>query len=62
MNRLRTGELRAVYHGIPHRATLRELARTYRDLVEDSTRVMSRLDAPFRGREIRRSTPGVRRR
>jgi transposase len=56
MNRLRTGELRAVYHGSPHRATLRELARTYRNLVEDSTRVMSRLKALFRGRGIR--TPG----
>jgi hypothetical protein len=59
MNRLRTGELRAVYHGSPQRATLRELARTYRTLVEDSTRVMSRLKALFRGRGIRTAGRGV---
>jgi transposase len=53
---LRQGALRAVYHGSPDRAALKELARTYRNLVEDSTRVMQRLKALFRARGIR--TPG----
>ena len=38
MDELRTGKLPAVYHGSPHRATLREFARTYRTLTEDATR------------------------
>ena len=42
---LRRGALRAVYHASPGRATLKELARTYAMLVEDSTRVMTRLKA-----------------
>lgn len=49
---LRCGRLRAVYHGSPHRLTLKELARTYDSLVEDATRVMSRLKALFRARGI----------
>jgi hypothetical protein len=49
---LRCGSLRAVYHGSPHRAALKELARTYQNLVEDSTRVMLRLKALFRARGI----------
>jgi transposase len=49
---LRRGGLRAVYHGSAHRADLRELTRTYRTLVEDSTRVMLRLKALFRARAI----------
>jgi transposase len=53
---LRQGSLRAVYHGSPQRATLKELARTYQNLVEDSTRVMLRLKALFRARGIQ--TPG----
>jgi len=56
--RLWRGELRAVYHGSPHRATLQELSRTYRNLVEDTTRVMLRLKALFRARAI--PTPGTR--
>jgi hypothetical protein len=36
---LRRGALRAVYHGSPERAALKELARTYQNLVEDSMRV-----------------------
>jgi len=59
MARLRTGELRAVYHGSPHRATLKELGRAYRTVVEDATRVMSRLKALFRGRGIRTTGRGV---
>jgi len=54
---LRRGALRAVYHSSPHRDTLRELARTYTNVVEDSTRVMQRLKALFRARGIR--TPGT---
>ena len=53
---LRRGALRAVYHGSPERATLKELARTYQNVVEDSTRVMQRLKALFRARGIK--TPG----
>lgn len=53
---LRCGHLRAVYHGSPDRAKLKELARTYQNLIDDSTRVMLRLKALFRARAIR--TPG----
>jgi len=49
---LRRGGLRAVYHGSAHHADLRELTRSYRTLVEDSTRVMLRLKALFRARAI----------
>jgi len=56
---LRAGRLRAVYHGSPHRAALKELARAYRNLVEDSTRVMSRLKALFRARGIATAGRGV---
>jgi hypothetical protein len=55
---LRTGGLRAVYHGSADRVTLRELTRTYQNLVEDATRVMLRLKAIFRARGIR--APGTR--
>ena len=55
---LRRGALRAVYHGSPHRSTLRELTRTYQNVVEDATRAMLRLKALFRARGIR--TPGKR--
>jgi hypothetical protein len=54
---LRLGALRAVYHSSPHRETLREFARAYTNLVEDSTRVMQRLKALFRARGI--PTPGT---
>jgi transposase len=56
---LRRGALRAVYHGSPHRAALKELARTYLNLVEDSTRTMQRIKALFRARAIRVCGPGV---
>jgi transposase len=55
---LRRGALRAVYHGSPHRSTLRELTRTYQNVVGDSTRVMLRLKALFRARGIK--APGKR--
>ncbi len=53
---LRRGAVRAVYHDGGARAALKELARTYQNLVEDGTRVMLRLKALFRARGIR--TPG----
>jgi hypothetical protein len=56
--RLLTGDLRAVYHGGGDRVTLQELTRTYRNLVEDSTRTMLRLKSLFRARAIR--APGTR--
>lgn len=52
-HRLRLGGLKSVYHGSPHRAQLQELARTYRQVVEDSTRVMQRLKALLRARGVR---------
>ena len=55
---LRRGGLRAVYHGSPHHATLKELTRAYRNLVEDATRVMLRLKALFRARGL--ATRGTR--
>jgi len=55
---LRRGGLRAVYHGSAHRATLKELTGTYRNLIEDATRVMLRLKALFRARAI--PTPGTK--
>jgi len=54
-HRLRTGDLRSVYHGSSDRRDLQELARAYLNLVEDSTRSMQRLKALFRARAIRTS-------
>jgi transposase len=54
---LRSGQLRAVYHGHADRLVLKELTRTYENLVEDSVRAMLRLKALFRARAIR--TPGT---
>jgi transposase len=56
---LRRGGLRAVYHGSSHRATLKEVTRSYQNLVEDSTRVMQRLKALFRARGIEAPGKGV---
>jgi transposase len=56
---LRRGALRAVYHGSPHRSTLRELTRTYQNVVEDATRVMLRLKALFRARGMKAPGRGV---
>ena len=53
---LRRGGLRAVYHGSGAGVGLKELTRTYQNLVEDATRVMQRLKALFRARAI--PTPG----
>jgi transposase len=50
---LRLGTLKPVYHGNPQGEALRELARSYRTLLRDTTRVMNRLKALYRGRGIR---------
>jgi transposase len=50
---LRCGRVRVVYHDSAHRVALKELARTYDNLVEDTTRAMQRLKALFRARGIR---------
>jgi transposase len=44
--------LSPVYHGQHGTRDLKELARSYEYLVEDSTRVMNRIKAPFRSRAI----------
>ena len=49
---LGNGSLRAVYHGEKGARTLKELVRNYDCLVADTTRVMLRLKAIFRGRAI----------
>ena len=49
---LRNGSLRAVYHGDKGVRTLKELVRTYDSLVSDTTRVMNRLKAIYRGRAV----------
>jgi hypothetical protein len=55
---LRLGALRSVFHGTSNVLTLKELVRSYINLVEDSTRVMLRIKALFRARAI--ATPGTR--
>ncbi len=49
---LRLNALTAVYHGQDSTRPLRELARSYVSLQQDSTRVMNRVKAIFRGRGI----------
>jgi transposase len=49
---LRNGSLRGVYHGDKGVRTLKELVRNYDCLVSDTTRVMLRLKALYRGRAI----------
>jgi transposase len=49
---LRMNALNAVYHGQDSTRTLKELARSYVSLQQDSTRVMNRLKAMYRGRGI----------
>ena len=49
---LRLGSLKAVYHGDNGVRTLKELVRTYDRLVSDTTRVMNRLKAIYRGRGL----------
>lgn len=49
---LRAGLLSPVYHGQNSARTLKELVRSYLTLTEDTTRVMSRIKALYRGRAI----------
>ena len=49
---LRLNALKAVYHGKDSTKTLKELARSYVSLQQDSTRVMNRVKAMFRSRGI----------
>jgi transposase len=49
---LRLGSLKAVYHGDKGVRTLKELVRSYDCLVSDTTRVMNRLKAIYRGRAL----------
>jgi transposase len=49
---LRLGSLKAVYHGDNGMQCLKELVRSYDCLVSDTTRVMNRLKAIYRGRAI----------
>ena len=49
---LRSGLLKAVYHGELRLRALKELVRNYLCLVADTTRVMNRLKAIYRGRGI----------
>ena len=56
---LRVGSLKSVYHGSTSVLTLKELVRCYTNLVDDSTRVMLRIKAIFRGRAIGTSGTSV---
>src|SRR5271170_1537319 len=49
---LRGGHLSAVYHGEHGMTAVQELGRSYSTLTEDTTRVMARLKAVYRGRAI----------
>jgi transposase len=49
---LRIGALTAVYHDRQGTAVLRELVRSYDELVEDSVRTMNRIKAVYRSRAI----------
>ena len=57
--RLRSGELRAVYHGTSQRVTLKELTRAYQNVVDDSRRAMQRLKALFRARGLASAGKGI---
>jgi transposase len=49
---LRGGQLSSVYHGEHGTRSLQELVRSYSTLTEDTTRVMGRLKAIYRGQAI----------
>jgi transposase len=49
---LRAGLLSPVYHGETSMAAVKHLGRSYQALTEDSTRVMSRIKALYRGQAI----------
>jgi transposase len=50
--RLRLGTLKPVFHGMTDVLTLKELVRSYNNIVQDATRVMLRIKALFRARAI----------
>lgn len=56
---LRLDALKPIWHGSPVVGTLKELVRCYDNLVDDSTRVMLRLKAIYRGRAIGTSGKSV---
>jgi transposase len=56
---LRSGDLKAVYHGEHGTRTLKQLARHYAVLVEDCTSVMNRIKAVYRGLAIGCAGHGV---
>jgi transposase len=49
---LRAGLLSAVYHGETSAGEVQQMARSYTQLTEDTTRVMARLKAVFRGQAV----------
>jgi transposase len=49
---LRAGMLSAVYHGETSALEVQQMARSYTQLTEDTTRVMARLKAVFRGQAV----------
>jgi transposase len=50
---LRAGLLKAVFHGSPQTATLKQLAHNYETLTEDTTRCMNRLKAVYRSQAVK---------
>jgi transposase len=56
---LRLNALSAVYHGEQSKQTLKEYARSYLSLQKDSTRIMNRLKAIYRGRGIGCRGPSI---
>jgi transposase len=56
---LRLNALSAVYHGEQSNQTLKEYARSYLSLQQDSTRIMNRLKAIYRGRGIGCRGPSI---
>jgi transposase len=56
---LRMGELVSVYHGENSARGLKELVHGYNNLVSDTTRIMSRIKAIYRGRGIKCKGHGI---
>ena len=56
---LRSGDLRAVYHGEHGTRTLKQLGRHYAALVDDCTSVMNRIKAVYRSRAISCAGRGI---
>ena len=56
---LRRGALKPVYHGTQNVLNLKELVRSYGNLVDDATRVMQRIKALFRAQAIPTKGPAI---